>query len=197
MSWFDATRRANALLAVTVVARFASTIFLPLSGWLNDAYGWRAAVLVLAIVHEVLTVLLHALVRAAPIRRPASGPSAGGATERRTLVSSALHDPVFWLLGAAFVAQATSVTVLAVLLVSVLHSLGHTAGFAASVAGLLAVLSVTGRLATTAATGRWSIATITGCGFPVSGCDPGSMFLSFAYRVTRRVLWFRGSLVPS
>ena len=31
-----------------VVAGFASTIFMPLTGWLDDRYGWRGTLLVLA-----------------------------------------------------------------------------------------------------------------------------------------------------
>jgi hypothetical protein len=42
VAWHSNARaRANALLAVTVVAGFASSIFLPLTGALVDRYGWR------------------------------------------------------------------------------------------------------------------------------------------------------------
>jgi MFS family permease len=52
VSWFpDARPRGTALLAVTVVAGFASSIFFPLTGLLVDAYGWRTALVVLAGVH--------------------------------------------------------------------------------------------------------------------------------------------------
>jgi len=53
-------RRGHALLALTVVAGFASSIFLPLTGTLVDRYGWRTALLVLAGLHGALTVPLHA-----------------------------------------------------------------------------------------------------------------------------------------
>ncbi|WP_250213310.1 hypothetical protein [Acrocarpospora catenulata] len=43
---FDAQARANALLAVTIVAGFASSIFLPLTGLLVEKYGWRQALVV-------------------------------------------------------------------------------------------------------------------------------------------------------
>jgi MFS family permease len=39
IAWFTADRRAPALLTLTVVAGFASTIFLPLTGWLVDRHG--------------------------------------------------------------------------------------------------------------------------------------------------------------
>jgi MFS family permease len=59
--WFS-TRRSQAMLALTVVGGFASTIFLPTSNALVDAFGWRDALPVLAGVLAVLTVLPHALV---------------------------------------------------------------------------------------------------------------------------------------
>ncbi|HEX7189155.1 MAG TPA: MFS transporter, partial [Actinomycetes bacterium] len=59
--WFVSGRR-RALLAVTVVAGFASTIFLPVSDALVRSTGWRDALLVLAGLLAVTTVLPHALV---------------------------------------------------------------------------------------------------------------------------------------
>ncbi len=56
-----AERRPNALLAVTVVAGFASTVFLPLAGLLNAHLGWRHALLALAAIHLATTAPLHAL----------------------------------------------------------------------------------------------------------------------------------------
>lgn len=71
--------RANALLTVTVVAGFASTIFLPLTGRLVEQYGWRTALVLLAAIQALLTVPLHATaLRAAP---PAGG--AAGRPDRR------------------------------------------------------------------------------------------------------------------
>ncbi len=59
--WFH-TRRSGALLAVTVVAGFASTVALPSSNALIEAMGWRRALLVLAVVLALGTVLPHWLV---------------------------------------------------------------------------------------------------------------------------------------
>ena len=166
--WFDAPRRGGALLAVTVVAGFASSIFLPLAGWLEGAYGWRTAILVLALVHAAATVPLHALVRS-PVRTAATGRSGDLTMDRRVLIRGAVRDPVFWLLGGSFVVQAVAVAAVSVLLVAMLRALGHSPGFSASAAGLLGVLSVTGRLATTAVTRRASTATVTAMVFVVQG----------------------------
>ncbi|MEW1846978.1 MFS transporter [Nonomuraea angiospora] len=161
VAWFDATRRARALLAVTVVAGFASSIFLPLTGFLVDLYGWRQALVILAAGYALTSVPLHALA----VRSRAAPPH----VNRREVVGAALRERPFWLLAAAFLTQTGAVSVMGVLLVTYLITLGHAPVFAAAVAGLLGVLSVTGRLVTTGLQGRWSVALITAVMFGVQG----------------------------
>ncbi|MBT2230211.1 MFS transporter [Nonomuraea sp. NEAU-A123] len=157
---FDAARRARALLAVTVVAGFASSIFLPLTGFLVDRYGWRQALVILAAGYAVTAVPLHFLaVRSRPFSVD---------TDRR-VVGAALRERPFWLLAAAFLTQTGAVAVMGVLLVTYLITLGHSPIFAATVAGLLGVLSVTGRLVTTGLQGRWPVALITAAVFALQG----------------------------
>jgi len=161
VSAFRGTARGRALLAVTVVAGFASSIFLPASGWLLAAFGWRTAVLVLGLVYGVVAVPLHLVL---PVRADRGEVGQGrskhaesvAAAHRRVVVRRALRDPVFYLLGAGFFAQGAAVAVVGVLLVSALRSLGHPASFAAGAAGMLGVMSVSGRLAFTAAGRRGS-----------------------------------------
>ncbi|MFG1682368.1 MFS transporter [Nonomuraea sp. NPDC049269] len=157
---FDAARRARALLAVTVVAGFASSIFLPLTGFLVDRYGWRQALVILAAGYAVTAVPLHFLaVRSRPF----------SAETDRSVVGAALRERPFWLLAAAFLTQTGAVAVMGVLLVTYLITLGHSPIFAATVAGLLGVLSVTGRLVTTGLQGRWPVALITAAVFALQG----------------------------
>lgn len=161
VAWFDAARRARALLAVTVVAGFASSIFLPLTGVLADRYGWRQALVILAAGYAVTAVPLHALaVRGRP---------APAHVDRREIVGTALRERPFWLLAAAFLTQTGAVSVMGVLLVTYLITLGHPPVFAAGVAGLLGVLSVTGRLVTTGLQARWPVALITAAMFGLQG----------------------------
>ena len=159
---FDAARRSRALLAVTVVAGFASSIFLPLTGLLVERYGWRQALVTLAAGYALATVPLHAL---AVRGRPAAAPAA----DRRAIVGSALRERPFWLLAAAFLTHTGAVAVMGVLLVTYLIELGHPPVFAATVAGLLGVLSVTGRLVTTGLAARWRVALITAAMFALQG----------------------------
>jgi MFS family permease len=154
ITWHPTPRaRANGLLAITVVAGFASTIFLPLTGALVQAYGWRTAALILAAIHGALTIPLHAAVLrrapAYPKRQLSLEQAHDPNTRRRTAVRTALHDSRFWLLALAFVTHAAALAALSVHLVAYLIQAGHPATFAATVTGLLGILSVTGRVVTT------------------------------------------------
>jgi MFS family permease len=155
VAWFDAARRAKALLAVTVVAGFSSSMFFPLTGLLVDRYGWRTALLALAGLHGAVTIPLHALVLRRPPTHPAPvSKSRAAAPGRDEAVRAAIRDTRFWILAVAFVAHAAAITALTVHLVAYLIARGQPATFAASVAGLLGILSVTGRLALTGAQRR-------------------------------------------
>jgi MFS family permease len=149
--------RSNALLAVTVVAGFASSIFLPLTGYLVDRYGWSSTLLVLALIHAAITIPGHAALRH-PTGHPRRHPNAG---DRRAIVARAVRDPGYWAMAVAFLASSAAIAVVAVHLVAHLTELGHSTRFAATTAGLLGILSVTGRLATTATTRRLAPTTVT------------------------------------
>jgi predicted MFS family arabinose efflux permease len=168
VSWFDGDERgrSGALLALTVVAGFASTIFLPLSGLLAASYGWRQALVVLALVYGLAAVPLHALVLRRRTRA-ARGPAA--AEQRAGIVHHAVRRRPFWLLVAAFTAGGGAAATMAVLLITYLIHLGHPPVLAATLAGLLGVLSVTGRLLTTGLQRRLPAALIAAAIFALQG----------------------------
>ncbi|MGC4939996.1 MFS transporter [Kribbella sp. DT2] len=157
-------RRAKALLAVTLVAGFASSIFIPLTGQLVARLEWRSALVVLAVLLAAVTVPLHGL----SLRR--TQPATDRAPHHtRPSPGRAFRDPTFWLLAATFVLHGAALAVIAVHLVLYLISLGHPATVAATLAGLLGLLSVTGRVVTTLST-RWlPMATIAGVIFVLQG----------------------------
>lgn len=167
--WFDPARRPTALLALTVVAGFASSIFLPLTGQLVDHYGWRHALVLLAVGHGALAIPLHALV----LRRPPVSPSPhrrdlGSAGEgRRRVMPTVPRNRRFWLLTAGFTVHAAAISTFTVHLVAALTAWGHATAFAATIAGLLGVLSVTGRLVTTSLQRYHSTATVVAAVFAV------------------------------
>lgn len=163
-------RRDSALLAVTIVAGFASSIFLPLTGWLTAAVGWRTALLLLAMLLAVTAIPGHlAAIRDRRAHRTQA------ATRRGLRLADAVRDRGFWLLAAAFGVHSAAVSTVGVLLVTFLRQAGHAATVAATLAGLLGVLSVTGRLATTALARRHGMAAITAAVFAVQAAGAAAL----------------------
>lgn len=147
-------RRSGAILTITIVAGFASTIFMPLAGLLGERLGWRGALLVLAVIHGALTIFPHfSLV-------PRKSETDAAAPGHTLPLGAALRDRVFWLLAIGFTASAASGAAVAVHLVSYLLGMGHPAAVAASITGLLGAMSVTGRVVTTRMSARFSTASI-------------------------------------
>jgi predicted MFS family arabinose efflux permease len=164
VAWHTAERRSSALLTLTVVAGFASTIFLPLTGWLVDRHGWRTALLVLAAIQGLSTVPLHALlVRAPTVNVEYPDEQREAPRGLRTVFA----DRGFWLLAVGFTANTAAIAVLTVHLVTALAAWGHTPTFAATTAGLFGILSVTGRLATTGLQRRYRTTTVVAAVFAV------------------------------
>jgi MFS family permease len=169
-AWFDRDR-PRAMLIVTVAAGFASTIFLPLSGWLEESLGWREALLVLGILLGAATILPHALVlRRRPedlglhpdgqvIKRPDGAkapPTISGVT-----LSTAMHTPVFWWITAAFFCETFSTVAVGVHLISYLEERGESAAFAATAVGLIGAAQVGARILATALGPKVSQVTLT------------------------------------
>ncbi|MCC6315559.1 MAG: MFS transporter [Thermomicrobiales bacterium] len=178
--WFRRLRM-RALLVVTTVAGFASTIFLPLTTWLTDERGWRAALVVLAVILAVGTVPLHALLLR---RRPAdlglhpdgdppppdplpggvAAPAAPGATLRQ-----ALRDPGFWRLGIAFWLATLVSIALGVHLIPLLVERGESPAFAAAAVGAIGAAQVLARVAVAALGDRVSLAVASAIVFALQG----------------------------
>lgn len=154
--------RDRALLAVTIVAGFASSIFFPLTGLLLAHHGWRNTLLILAAILAATTIPAHLF--AIPGRRAHHTLRTGHTGSR---VREALRDKRFWLIAIAFVAQAAAVNAVGVLLVAYLQTAGHSALFAATASGLLGVLSVTGRLVSTGLARRHGMIAVTAMVFAI------------------------------
>jgi MFS family permease len=150
------TKRNNAILAVTMVAGLAGTAFLPLIGLLLERYGWRTALLILAALLAIITIPSHLFVVPGKRQHTARKSAHHGAG-----VGQALRDRGFWLLTAAFVLHGAAIYSVGVHLVGYLRHAGHTTTVAATLAGLLGLLSVTGRLATTGLARRHSMSKVT------------------------------------
>jgi MFS family permease len=167
--WFE-RGRMRALTAITLLAGFASTIFLPLAAWLVHVQGWRTSLLTLALILAVGTIPAHALVlrrrpedlglrpdgEPLPPARQATreGDASGGGkrpAERRLSpsgmqVGEALRDASFrWVVTSFWLATLATIAV-GVHLVPYLQDRGYDATFAATVAGLTGAMQVVARL---------------------------------------------------
>jgi predicted MFS family arabinose efflux permease len=179
VAWAPPALRARTILSITVVAGFASTVFIPLTGRLVEAYGWRTAVLVLAVVHGVVTVPLHALVLRRPphvdAARADAAARAGAEAARRAAVVRAVHDGRFWLLGLGFTAQTVAFATMSVHLVGILVAAGHPPTVAAAVAGTIGALQVLGRVVVTGLSRRFGMAAVVGCVYVVQAAAAAAL----------------------
>ena len=184
--WFERERN-SALLTTTIVAGFASTIFLPLTQALIDALGWRDALLVLAGMCALTAIPHAALIRRTPadlglapdgvapdgVAPDGMDPAAVAAPPPAVHHVNALahlRDPMLrhalrmtsvrWLT-ASSVATAVGAGTVIVYLVSYLRAHDYTARQAALGAGAIGILSVTGRIVLTSAARRLRLARVT------------------------------------
>ena len=193
-TWFDRDR-TPALLSLTVIAGFSSTLTLPLAQALLQTLGWRHALLVLAGLLALCAVPHAVLLRRRPADlglQPDGAPTTtrpdhptapttptAGAAGRRPPGSSGETRPgwspaaVRWL-AVANTAQTVAATVVSTYLVSYLTSTGRSGTAAAAAAGALGVAQVAGRitltvLARTATLGRRAAQLIAGQALGVLG----------------------------
>jgi len=138
-------RRTTALLGITLVAGFASSIFIPLTGQLIHSVGWRHALVELAAVIALVTIPLHVLA----LRRTRPGGARRQDQTPHASPTRVLRDAGFWLLAVVFVLHSAALAVVGVHLVTYLTKLGHSPTTAATLTGLLGLLSVTGRVTVT------------------------------------------------
>ena len=103
---FGAANARGGIVALTLWAGFASTVFIPLIQFLLDHFGWRETLLVLGGVNIVLCGGLYAAVidpaaDASPqaVDQPGSRPMVGARA-----VGWALKSPIFWALAIALTA---------------------------------------------------------------------------------------------
>jgi MFS family permease len=177
-TWFRRDR-PKALLRLTVVAGFASTIFLPTSQLLIEGLGWRAALLVLAGVVAACAVPHAALLRRTPAdlgtvpdgrtEAPATDvdpPPADDDLPDTELASyrgtgAAWRRPAVRWLTLATALEMLANAAVAVFLVAYLLESGAPPGLAALAAGGLGALSVAGRVVLTVLAARLGIGHVT------------------------------------
>lgn len=168
--WFDRDR-GKAMLIVTIAAGFASTIFLPLTGWLVELTDWRTALVILAAILGVTTIPTHALLlrrRPADLGlevdggRPARSPE-DAATRSRPAAEPdvVLRSAGFRWMTAAYFLQTIATIAISVHLIAYLTVRGDGATFAATATGLIGAAQVAARIVTTVLERRVSLVGLT------------------------------------
>lgn len=130
----------RAIITMTFLGGLASSVFIPLSAWLISALGWRHALLVLAAVHLLLCVPLHAIVlrgapaRAAPVLREGHSPQA------------LLRSAPFLLIGLFVVGMMAITAAIPPHLISLLRESGLPEAWVIAIPATIGVMQVLGRL---------------------------------------------------
>lgn len=181
--WFG-RKRGVALTIVTFGGGLASSVFLPLTNALILAFGWRMALMTLAGLLGLLTILPHALLlRRSPADigasidgTPLSGayadlpdksPSSPTSDVGTHSLQTILRLPSFWLYSLAFALSALAWSSMSVHLIAYSLSRGINGTWVAGVASLIGVMQVTGRLLLGPISDRLSRHTITSALFMV------------------------------
>jgi len=154
--WFRANR-GRAMLIITFLGGLASTVFLPVTGWLEARYGWRDALIILAVFLAVSTILPHLLVLRAP---EADGPAR---TRPNTLASmkALLQTPWFRRLALAFFLQSFTSVAVAVHMIAYLIDNGVTPTTAAVATGVIGAAQTGARVVVTIFERVTDVATLT------------------------------------
>jgi MFS family permease len=152
-------RTDKALLVLTIVAGFASTVFVPLTQALEHELGWRRALWALAGMLAVVTVPLHAW--ALPAGRGAGRedgpPKERGAPVKRGVAGVDLGR--LRLCAGAYALATVAGTSLGVYQVPILLEQGHGARIVAAAALLFGLGQALGRLAFTWLRPRYALTT--------------------------------------
>jgi MFS family permease len=155
----DAYRKGITVL--TFAGGFASTVFIPVTQWLIDGFGWRGAAYGLALCNLAICVPLHAML---PQRKPSQAlphiavdPGGGNGTageapaaskaRASAAIARALRSVRFWTLATAYTAYALVVGTIGVHLIPLLGSKGFSTGEIVLIASLVGPMQVAGRLA--------------------------------------------------
>ncbi|GAC1453590.1 MAG: MFS transporter [Ktedonobacteraceae bacterium] len=150
-NWF-VRKRGKALAILTLVGGLSSPLYIPLAGTLVARVGWRTTLVVLGLTQLLIALPLHAfLLRRHPedmglspdgetsLPMPANIPLPG------VPLSEAMYSSVFWLLTASLSLVFLGSTVVFVHQVAFLIERGYDAVLAATLSGMLGLVSLPGR----------------------------------------------------
>ncbi|MBA2468569.1 MAG: MFS transporter [Chloroflexia bacterium] len=162
-TWFRRDRN-RALAILTFTGGLASVVFLPLTTWLVEGFGWREALVVLALILAVTTIVPHALfIRhtpaalglapdgAAPVEEPpetpqSNGPEPPASHQGDITLGGALRMRPFWWMASSFAMIWGCTIAVQIHLIPYLQDQGFSPAFAATAAGAIGLLKLPGRV---------------------------------------------------
>ncbi|MBI4206542.1 MAG: MFS transporter [Betaproteobacteria bacterium] len=154
---FPETYRAR-ITALTLIGGFASTVFIPLTQLFISEFGWRNALLALAVCNAAICVPLHAfLLRAEPGHTTrAAGSGGGSARAEENILRRALRHPAFWGLAVCFTAYYAAFSALTFHIIPLLAERAVPIATIVAAVAVVGPAQVAGRLVLFAARGRLS-----------------------------------------
>ncbi|MEP7183670.1 MAG: MFS transporter [Betaproteobacteria bacterium] len=135
-------RYRRAVTALTLFGGFASTVFWPLSQYLLDTVGWRAAFAIYAVLHIVVCLPVHVL----GVPAGAGEPAAAHPASTPSTQASSSGGATFGWLATALALAAFIGSAMAAHLIGLLTATGLSARDAVLVGSLIGPMQVAGRI---------------------------------------------------
>ena len=144
----------RAIIIMTFLGGLASTVFIPLSSWLIQSFGWRHALWVLTLLQWLICWPLHSwFLRGAKKKanpEQTSSPSVGHAQTPASLASDSikvhLKRSPFWLLGGFMLMTAFVSSALPAHMVSLLEEAQLSPAWVIAIPAAIGAIQVLGRL---------------------------------------------------
>lgn len=200
--WFE-RRRGVVVGALSAASHLGQLLFLPALAWSVDAFGWRPAVVTLALAAVTVALLVLALLRDDPAdvgARPYGAPrpvprlpAPPGGAARRTLavLAGALRTRLFWLLAGMFaVCGASTNGIMWSNWAPAAHDHGMRVTVAASMLSLIGVFSSLGALVSGWLTDRFDPRRLLTLCFAVRALTLLALPMAFAQTVGPLMLAF-------
>lgn len=131
----------RAIITLTIVGGLSSAVFIPLGAWLIGGFGWRGAMIVLALLHLLVCLPIHAYwLRAEPSARVVT---LGAATAKLGEFTSKMP---FWGLAVFFLLFTGIASAMAGHLVSILRERQLPEAWVIAIPASIGLLQVVGRL---------------------------------------------------
>ena len=113
----------RAITHLTLIAGFASTIFWPLTGWLEEVLGWRGTYAAFAALHLLVALPLHAWISARPRGEALGGTGPEARQEFGLPLAGRAAQLAFWAVAVSFALSGVLTAAVTVHLVPVLQAL--------------------------------------------------------------------------